>query len=98
MATPAFAIVRRRQQPIDDMSLAVGDRSLTKVSISAGVGGKPMRSMVTRRSSCSRDTSAEGCKPAASILARMKRSTGERSQPARASWGSAGRTGLFQAQ
>ena len=50
--------------------------SLTNASTSAGAGGRPVRSRLTRRASVRRSASGAGCKPAASSRARMKWSIG----------------------
>ena len=49
---PALAVVRRREQPIDDLARRRrATVSARNASTSSGVGGRPIRSSVTRRSS-----------------------------------------------
>ena len=68
-------------------------RSARKASTSAGVGGRPVRSSVTRRISVVRSASGDGVSPSASSRARTKRSIGFRGQPASRTVGGAGRRG-----
>src|SRR5205814_7430364 len=72
-------------------SQALSDRSLTKASISAGVGGRPVRSKVARRISVRRSAGGAGVNRFASSFARMKRSIGILHQAAFFTFGSAGR-------
>ena len=74
------------------MLVGVGEGSLMKASTSAGVGGRPVRSKVTRRMSVARSASGEGESPSASRRARMKASMGLRIQ---AEFFTAGRGGFF---
>ncbi len=48
---PALAIMRRREQAIDYFFIRVGAWSFRNESSSSGVGGRPVRSYVTRRRS-----------------------------------------------
>ena len=65
-------------------------RSPTNASISAGVGGRPVRSKVTRRMRCSRVAGGAGVRPAASSFARTKASIGSGPAAARGRPGPAG--------
>ena len=85
MPAPALAVMGRGQQPLDHPLEGAG-RSVgfRNAAISAGVGGRPIRSNVARRSSVRRSAGGEGARPFCSSRARMKRSTGERSNGHRA--------------
>ena len=72
----ALAVARRGQQAIHDLLVGVGRLSARKASTSAGVGGRPVRSSVTRRISVRWSASGEGASPSSSSRARMKRSIG----------------------
>ena len=64
---PALAEVRRGQQPIDQPSRRrPGEASSRKASISSGVGGRPVRSKVTRRIRVSLSASPTGLSPSRS--------------------------------
>ena len=54
VARHALAVARRRQQPVDHLLVGVRDSSSRKASTSAGVGGRPVRSKDTRRTSHAR--------------------------------------------
>ena len=49
VAGHVLAVARRLQEPIDHLLVGLGDVSARKASTSAGVGGRPVRSSVTRR-------------------------------------------------
>ena len=70
----AFAVVRRREQPVDEPLVSVGPVSFTKASTSAGVGGKPIRSKLSRRISVRRSASGAGSSCSWASRARMNRS------------------------
>ena len=46
---PALAVVRRREQPVDYLLVGAGSDRARTDPISPGVGGRPVRSSVTRR-------------------------------------------------
>ena len=48
---PPFAVMRRGEQAVDDLLVRIGRRVARNASTSASVGGRPVRSSVTRRSS-----------------------------------------------
>ena len=78
---PALAILRRSQQPLDNSIVGVdAASSLRKSATSRGVGGKPVRSKVSRRRSWTRPAAGAGARPAASKRASTKASTGVRTQ------------------
>ena len=69
-----------------------------KASTSLGVGGNPVRSMLSRLMSVARSASGEGANPSASSLASTKRSIGVRIQSVRRTFGGSGRFGATNAQ
>ena len=72
---PALAVVRRLASSRSiTFSQASGDVSLTNASISSGVGGRPIRSNVTRRMSVRRSASGANDSPFSCSFARTKRS------------------------
>ena len=75
---PALAELRRGEQAIDDAREGVRRGVLEECVDLAGVGGRPVRSNVTRRSRVTLSASSTGSSPASSSLARMKRSSGSR--------------------
>ena len=77
---PPLAVVRRRQQPVDHLREGVrATSSARNASTSSGVGGRPVRSNVTRRISVARSAvGAPAAGPSASSRARMNRSMGAR--------------------
>jgi hypothetical protein len=77
MPGPTFAVRSRSEQPINDgFPSARRACHATNASISAGVGGRPVRSRLTRRSQVWRSASATGRSPACSSRASTKRSSG----------------------
>ena len=72
--------------------------SARKASTSAGVGGRPVRSSVTRRMSVALSASFDGCRPSFSSRSRMKASIGLRSHAAPSVFGTGGRCGGVKAQ
>ncbi len=73
----ALAVARRGQQPIHDLFIGVSAiLSAMKASISAAVGGRPVRSRLTRRSQVARSASVEGDSPSCSSCASTKASMG----------------------
>ena len=59
-------------------SYASADLSFTKASVSAGVGGRPVKSYVARRIKVNLSAAGAGERPLDSSLARMKASMGLR--------------------
>ena len=76
MLPQALAVVRRGQQPIDHFLVGIRRIVLEEASSSSGVGGRPVRSNVTRRSRGSLSARGDGVRPAASSRARIKASMG----------------------
>ncbi|PYQ46684.1 MAG: hypothetical protein DMF78_25830 [Acidobacteria bacterium] len=68
--------------------------SARKASISAGEGGRPVRSRVTRRRIVSRVASGDGARPSASRRASTNASMGVLTQSPRFTAGTSGRTGF----
>ena len=62
------------EQPVDEPLVGIRPLSARKASISASVGGRPVRSNVTRRINRSLLASGEGESPSASSRARTNRS------------------------
>ena len=89
---PALAVVRRRQQPIHQPLVSVGPRVVQEGVHFRGVGGRPVRSRLTRRISVPRSASGEGLIPSCSRRARMKWSIALRGQTVRVTTGKGGRT------
>jgi hypothetical protein len=79
-------------------SYASGDSSFTNATTSSGVGGRPVRSNVTRRISVSRDASDDGLSPFSSSRLRMNASIGLRTQAGCATVGASGFCGAVKAQ
>ena len=80
MPGPAFAVVRRREQPIDQFFVGVGATGRPRTaSTSSGVGGKPSRSKYARRMSLRLSASGENESPAG-IDARSSASIGVRTR------------------
>ena len=92
---PRLAVVRRRQQPIDDLCERVRRVVLLEGVDLLGVGGRPIRSSVARRSSVrlSAERAPARARPARGARARTDRcrssATTGGTQPARARRGSA---------
>ena len=74
---PPLAVVRRRQQPVHDLGERVRASRREERSTSSGVGGRPVRSKVTRRSSVRLSAGGEGWSPSASSRASTNRSMSE---------------------
>ena len=72
--SPAFAVVRRCEQTIDDLGKSVGRRIVDESVHLFGVGGRPIKSKVARRISVRLPAGATGFSPRDSRPARMKRS------------------------
>ena len=72
--------------------------SARKASTSEGVGGRPVRSSVTRRMSVVGSASGEGARPSRSRRSRTKLSIGFRAQVVFRVFGNAGRAGGTKAQ
>ncbi len=79
-------------------STALGDESAAKASISAGVGGRPVRSSERRRRRVLRLASGAGFRPAGLSFARMNRSMGWVGVGFALGLGSGGRVGGVKAQ
>ena len=78
------------------VSYADADRSARKASTSSGVGGKPVRSRVTRRISAVLLASGSGSSPSSSSRSRMNRSISLTGQAASLTAGSAGFCGRLE--
>ena len=92
VAAPALAIVRRGEQA--DRPGARRRRAecrATKASTSSGVGGRPIRSRVSRRIKVTRSASGDGSICSSSSRARRKRRSGCRTQSAFLTGGKVGR-------
>ena len=96
----ALAVARRGQQAIDQLARRrPGERSARKASTSAGVGGRPVRSSVTRRISVSRDGLGRRRQPLALAAGRGRSGRSAlRGQARRSTAGSGGRSGGSKAQ
>ena len=88
--SPALAVVRRLKQVVDHLGEGLRRLVLEECTISVGVGGRPVRSNVTRRINVRLSAGPAGFNPSASSLARIKRSIGERHQSLARTFGNAG--------
>ena len=79
-------------------SKALGELSSIKASISAGVGGSPVRSKVARRMSVVLFAAGAGLRPFSSNFAKTKRSRGDFAQALFLTFGIAGIVGGTNAQ
>jgi len=98
MPPPTLAIVRRGQQPVDHFLPGIRRGIVDEIVDFFWSRGRPMRSNVTRRISCSREADEAGLSPLDSNLARMKASMGFRTHFPSFTAGTSGHTGGFQAQ
>ena len=78
MPAPPLAIALGSEKPVDNLGEGVRRSVVTKALYSAGVGGRPVRSRVTRRSKVRRSAGGAGFSPFASNFARIKASMGVR--------------------
>ena len=95
---PALAVLRAGQQAVDDLLISIRRAIVLEASISSGVGGRPVRSKLRRRSSVGAIGFGRSARPLDSRTDRMNASMGLRTHRLSSTTGGSVRRGDRNAQ